>query len=37
MWGLDGVWASLPISDAMAFFTSVGMLWWLVRKIKKEA
>jgi Na+-driven multidrug efflux pump len=36
IWQLDGVWATMPISDAMAFFTSAGMLWWLIRKVRKD-
>ncbi len=36
LWGLDGVWLSMPISDCLAFFTSVGMLWWLVRKVEQS-
>lgn len=34
--GLDGVWMAIPVSDALSFFVSVGMLWWLVRKVKSE-
>ena len=34
LWGLDGVWATMPVSDTISFFTSVAMLWWLVRKVK---
>jgi len=34
-WGLDGVWAAQPISDALSFFAASGMLWWLVRKVEK--
>ena len=36
MWGLDGVWATMPISDTMSFFTSIGMLCWLIHKVKKK-
>ena len=32
--GLDGVWLAIPMSDVLSFFVSVGMLWWLVRKVK---
>ncbi len=32
--GLDGVWLAIPVSDVLSFFVSVGMLWWLVRKVK---
>ena len=32
--GLDGVWYSIPLSDLCSFFVSVGMLWWLIRKVK---
>ena len=31
--GLDGVWLAIPLSDMLSFFVSVGMLWWLVRKV----
>lgn len=31
--GLDGVWLAIPLSDVLSFFVSVGMLWWLVRKV----
>ena len=33
LWGLDGVWATMPVSDTISFFTSVAMLWWLVRSL----
>jgi Na+-driven multidrug efflux pump len=33
--GLDGVWMAIPVSDTLSFFVSVGMLWWLVRKVRK--
>ena len=32
--GLDGVWLAIPVSDTFSFFVSMGMLWWLVRKVK---
>ena len=32
--GLDGVWLAIPVSDVLSFFVSMGMLWWLVRKVK---
>ena len=35
-WGLDGVWASHPISDGISFFAAAGMLWWLVRKVHRK-
>ena len=34
--GLDGVWLAIPLSDVLSFFVSLGMLWWLVRKVKRE-
>ncbi len=34
--GLDGVWMAIPVSDALSFFVSIGMLWWLIRKVKSE-
>ena len=33
--GLDGVWLAIPVSDLLSFFVSIGMLWWLVRKLKE--
>ena len=33
--GLDGVWLAIPLSDVLSFFVSIGMLWWLVRKLNK--
>ncbi len=35
-WGLDGVWASMPISDAISFFTATGMLLWLIRHLHEK-
>jgi len=32
---LDGVWASLPASDAISCIAAFSMLWWLIRKAKK--
>ena len=37
IWQLDGVWLSMPISDAIAFITSASMLWWLVRKVNRTS
>ena len=34
--GLNGVWLSMPVSDAISFFTASGMLWWLIRKVNRE-
>ena len=34
--GLDGVWLAIPMSDVLSFFISLGMLWWLVRRVKSE-
>ena len=34
--GLDGVWYAVPLSDLCSFFVSVGMLIWLVRKVKRD-
>ena len=34
--GLDGVWLAIPVSDVLSFFVSIGMLWWLVKKVKNE-
>ena len=35
IWGLDGVWMSLPVSDLLAFLTAVAALWWYIRKQKQ--
>ncbi len=35
-WGLDGVWLSMPISDALSFFVASGMLWYLVVRLRKH-
>lgn len=35
-WGLDGVWAALPVSDFVSFSFSVGMLVWLYQHIQKR-
>ena len=35
--GLDGVWLAIPLSDVLSFFVSMGMLWWLVRKVTKPS
>lgn len=35
-WGLDGVWASMPISDTMSFVCAAGMLAYMTRKIKRN-
>ena len=32
--GLDGVWLAIPFSDLLSFFVSIGMLWWLINKVK---
>ena len=34
--GLDGVWLSLPASDGISCIAAFSMLWWLVRKVKKQ-
>ena len=36
-WGLDGVWYSMPASDFMAFAFTLPILWWYLRKIKKDS
>ena len=35
-YGLDGVWASFPSSDALATIVTLAMLWWLFAQINKE-
>lgn len=34
--GLDGVWLAIPVSDTLSFFVSMGMLWWLINKVKSD-
>ena len=34
-WGLDGVWASMPASDFAAFSTTIPILIWYLRKLRK--
>ena len=34
-WGLDGVWASMPASDFAAFSTTIPILLWYLKKLKK--
>lgn len=36
-WGLDGVWLSMPVSDAISFFTACGMMWYMNIKLRKNA
>ncbi len=36
VWGVNGVWASMPLSDVFAFLTAVGMLAYYRRKGRKE-
>lgn len=33
--GLKGVWAAMPVSDILASVTTYGMLWWLIRKVRR--
>ncbi|MDD7099565.1 MAG: MATE family efflux transporter [Paraprevotella sp.] len=35
-WDLDGVWLSMPISDAISFFTACGMMWYMMKKLKRR-
>ena len=35
-WGLDGVWASMPASDFMAFAFTIPILMWYLRKLKAK-
>ncbi len=35
-WGLDGVWAAIPISDTLSFGVAVGMLIWLIKHVNNE-
>ena len=34
--GLDGIWMSMPISDFFAFVTAAVILWWYIRKLKRQ-
>ena len=34
--GIDGVWGSLPLSDAIAFFVAIAALWIYLRRDKRE-
>ncbi len=34
-WGLDGVWASMPASDFAAFSTTIPILIWYLKKLKR--
>ena len=36
VWGVNGVWASMPLSDVFAFLTAVGMLLHYQRQWKKK-
>lgn len=35
VWGLDGIWASLPASDLLAVITAAVMLYYQLKKFKK--
>lgn len=34
--GFDGVWMALPCSDGLSCIAAFSMLWWLIRKVKKQ-
>ena len=34
--GLDGIWMSMPISVFFAFVTAAVILWWYIRKLKRQ-
>lgn len=36
LWGLKGVWVSMPISDALAFITAVTSLMIYIKKVSKQ-
>ena len=36
IWGQEGIWYSMPISDTICFFLAVGMLIYMVHKTKKH-
>ena len=35
LWGLDGVWYSMPMSDFASFSMTIPILWWYMKKLKK--
>ena len=37
LWGLDGVWLSMPISDSLSFIAAACMLAYMIRKIKASS
>jgi putative MATE family efflux protein len=37
IYGIDGVWASLPLSDTIAFFVASASLWVYMRNNKKQS
>ena len=34
-WGLDGVWAAMPVSDFLAFAFTIPILMWYLKKLKR--
>ena len=34
LWGLDGLWASLPTSDGIAALVAAWVMWWYMREFK---
>lgn len=36
IYGINGVWASLPLSDTIAFFVAITALWIYLRREKKQ-
>ncbi len=37
IYGINGVWASLPLSDIIAFFVTIACLWIYMRNTKKQS
>ena len=35
-WGLDGVWASMPVSDFIAFSFTIPILLWYLKKLRRR-
>jgi Na+-driven multidrug efflux pump len=35
-WGLEGIWISMPVSDALAFITAVVSLMIYIKKVSKQ-
>jgi len=36
VWGLDGLWASMPASDFGSWAMTIPLLLWYIKKFKKH-